>query len=57
MCAECVVSNTLQGVNKGEMAVTSCCSVTRERQKLVMRIMNCVELEKQKKNGRKEEET
>ena len=57
MCTECAVSNTLQGVNKVEMAVTSCCCVTEERQKHVMRITNCVELKKQKKKGRKEEET
>jgi len=43
LCAECAVSNTLQDVNKVEMAVASCCyCVTKERQKLVMRITNCV---------------
>lgn len=57
MGAECAVSNTLQGVNEVEMAVTSCCCVTTERQKLVMSIRNCVELKKPQKKGRKEEET
>jgi DNA-binding transcriptional regulator LsrR (DeoR family) len=46
LCVECAVSNTLQGVNKVEMAVTSCCFVTKGRQKFVMRITNCVELKK-----------
>jgi DNA-binding transcriptional regulator LsrR (DeoR family) len=53
LCAECAVSNTLQGVNKVEMVVTSCCCVTKERQKLVMRITNCVELKKPKKGEEK----
>jgi len=53
LCAECAVSNTLQGVNKVEMAVTSCCCVTKEQQKLVMRIMNCVELKKPKRKAEK----
>ena len=53
LCAECAVSNTLQGVNKVEMAVTSCCCVTKERQKLGMRITNCVELKKPKKKRQK----
>ena len=53
LCAECAVSNTLQGVNKVEMAVTSCCCVTKERQKFVMHITNCVELKKPKEKRQK----
>ena len=53
LCAECAVSNTLQGVNKVEMAVTNCCFVTKERHKLVMRITNCVALKKPKKKKAK----
>jgi hypothetical protein len=48
LCVECAVSSTLQGVNEVEMAVTSCFYVTTERQKLVIRIRNCVGLKEPK---------